>query len=352
MEAVYVYAGTFAPPTRGHLSIIRQAAAILPAVLVVCSENPNKTDRWFTSEECQAMFAGYLLPKNVTVLTLAEFKQLSPRKSAIVLIRGLRDASDCAQEQAVMILNRERFGITKYFYIFGVEKYRDVSSTAARRAAEQLDLRGLYRLVSPLVISALLEKVLRARNIFLVVGQPGSGKSTFLDILASIDANNHCIKTDEFNQQLRPMLQARLGEGDLVKLATEDEASLKKAIVGPWFELLVEALRAVPAGANVFVEVAYGLQVDKLIFRFLGGKVIYLGCGDDSRNLVRVIARGTPELAGFIAKIPGRAETISLAKKYKLALGIIDTDCSLETLRLKAGQINSLITGGNHVYDL
>ncbi|MEI6379215.1 MAG: adenylyltransferase/cytidyltransferase family protein [Candidatus Falkowbacteria bacterium] len=352
MEAVYVYAGTFAPPTRGHISIIRQAAAILPALLVVCSENPNKTDKWFTPDQCKAMFAGYSLPRNVTVLTLAEFKQLSPRKSSIVLIRGLRDASDCAQEQAVMMLNREQFGITKYFYIFGADKYRDVSSTAARQAAEQLDLRSLYRLVSPLVISALLEKVLRARNIFLVVGQPGSGKSTFLDMLHQLDGQNYVIKTDEFNKQLRPLLQAQLGEGDLIKLATDDEARLKKAIVGPWFELLRAALRTVPAGANVLVEVAYGLQTDKLILRFLGGKVIYLGCGDDRRNLERVIARGTPELAGFISRIPGRAETMSLAKKYKLALGIIDTDCSLETLRLKAGQVNSLITGGKNVYDL
>lgn len=353
MKPVYVYPGTFSPPTFGHLNIVRQAAILFPEVIILCSENPEKKEVWFTPEECKELWETYALPKNVKTMTQAEFKRSFTKKTDMIIIRGLRNANDLEQEARVMLLNKNRFGIKKYFYIFGPKKNQNISSSRVRQESASLNLKDLSRQVSPLVISALLEKVLRTKNIFLVVGRPGSGKSTLLKILGQINPNNYCVNTDDFNQQLKPLLIEKFGEEDLIKIALKDEEKMKKVITKPWFELLTNSLKHAPAGSNIFIEIAYGLQTDKLMFRFVGGRIIYIGCNDEKRNLERVINRGTPQLAEFIQKIPDHEQTIKIAKRYRLSVSYINTDCSLKDLLKKTKEINNLISGGlKNVYDL
>lgn len=353
MKPVYVYPGTFSPPTFGHLSIARQAAAIFSEVIILCSENPGKKGVWFTPKECQELWKTYSLPKNIKVMTQEEFKALSIKRTDLIIIRGLRNANDLEQEKEVMLLNRNRFGVKKYFYIFSPDKNQGISSSRVRQEATSLNLKNLSRQVSPLIISALLEKVLQAKNIFLIVGRPGSGKSTLLKMLSQMDSNNYWINTDDFNQKLKPLLVEKFGEEDLIKVALKDEEKMKRIIANPWFELLASSLKCIPAGSNIFIEIAYGLQDDKLMFRFVGGKIIYIGCNDEKRNRKRVIKRGTPQLAEFIQKIPDRAQTIKIAKRYRLSVSYINTDCSLKDLLKKTKEINNLISGGlKYVYDL
>lgn len=88
------------------------------------------------------------------------------------------------------------------------------------------------------------------------------------------------------------------------------------------------------------------------MFRFVGGKIIYIGC-DEKQNLERVISRGTPQLSKFIQKIPNRKETVKIAEKYQLSASYIDTNCSLDILYKKTKTINNLILGGlKNAYDL
>ena len=222
-------------------------------------------------------------------------------------------------------------------------KYIDTDSLVARQAANELNFKILSHLSPPLVISALLERALKVKNIFLVVGKPGSGKSSFLKYLNCINPNNYWINTDDFNHKLKPLLIAKFGKVDLIKIASSNDKAVQKIIVKPWLELLKTALRDVPAKSNVFIEVAYGLQADKELFRFVGGKIIYMGCTDENDNLKRVIKRGFPQLAKFIAKIPGKAETIKIAQRYNLKLSLINTDGSLTTLKNKDKKLNNLI---------
>jgi pantetheine-phosphate adenylyltransferase len=160
MKTTYVYPGTFSPPTFGHLSITRQAAKIFPEIIILCSENPDKKDIWFTPDECKELWETYKLPKNVKVMTQPEFRCLAIKMADIVIVRGLRSEGDLEQEKKVMILNKEKFGIKKYFYIFGPNKNRDISSSKARQAAANLDLRNLSRQVSRLTIDVILEKIM------------------------------------------------------------------------------------------------------------------------------------------------------------------------------------------------
>jgi len=286
-------------------------------------------------------------------MTLAEFKCLGIRTERLVIIRGLRNMNDYEEEKKVIEFNFSHFGVNKYFYILSTTKHREISSSKVRENALNLNLKNLARQASPLVITAVLEKALSAKNIFLVVGQTGAGKSTFLNILEKVNPNNYWLNTDNFNKQLRPLLVEKFSEEDLIKLALEDETKIKKAIIKPWFTLLKKALHAIPKDANIFVEVPYALQSDKLMFRFLGGKIIYVGCENEEQNLERVIKRGTPQLAEFIKKIPDRGETIMIAEKYRLLPSFVNTNCTLEELFAKTKLINDLISGGlKNVYDL
>jgi pantetheine-phosphate adenylyltransferase len=157
MKTIYVYPGTFSPPTLGHLNIVRQAAAIFPELIIICSENPDKKEVWFSPDECRALWHGYSLPKNVRVMTLSEFRTLKIKESQIVIIRGLRNASDFDSEKKVMALNKEA-GVNKFFYIFGAKKFQNISSSRVRAESQKSNWKNLSRQVSLPVITALRTK--------------------------------------------------------------------------------------------------------------------------------------------------------------------------------------------------
>ena len=130
------------------------------------------------------MWKSYELPKNVDILTFQEFKDKKINPKDIVMIRGLREDYDFEAENKVAISSKNNFGINKLFYIFSEEQEKDISSSKARKSAETLNLNDLSKCVSPLVMTAMLKKVLKIKDIYLFVGPPGGGKSTILKELA------------------------------------------------------------------------------------------------------------------------------------------------------------------------
>lgn len=337
----FIYPGSFSPPTFGHLEIIRKAAEIFPKILVVCSRNRSKK-YWFTEQECANLWTGYSLPDNVSVTTFTEVVESGIDLKETVMVRGLRGETDSEEEKRVMIENWKKFGLNKFFFIITDEAYRHVSSSAARQAAEELDWQTLAKNCSPLAVSALLEKVHGFEHLFLVVGRPGSGKSTFVKSLVESDERNIRIDTDDFNHRLRPELERLFGTSDLATIALHDEESLKAAIAKPWFAMLTEAVKSVPAESRVFVEVPYGLQADKQMFRYLGGKVIYVGC-DEKENYERVAARGTIQLQEFVKRIPGWEETLAIAEENRLFLCRIKTDGEISQTIEAAFRFNQVL---------
>jgi len=348
MKPYFIYPGTFCPPTYGHLYVVREACKVFPQVTILCSENEDKKDnRWFTPDECKAMWQAYKLPKNVEVMTLKEFMASKFKKAKITMIRGIRGHEDLEHETKVMELNTREFGINQYFYIHAPLSKCKISSSRTRAYATELDLEKLSKLVAPGIVSKLLAHVLEVKKVFIVAAKPGSGKSTFLQKLHELDSCNYFINTDDFNHQLRDFLREKSSEPDLIKLATEDEAKLKHLIKKPWFDLLATALKQAPKNGHIFVEVPYCMQSDKRMYRFLGANIIYVYC-DEAKLRYRVIKRGTPEILPFIEKIPGVHETREICERENLRLQVIDANQGIAELEEAAKNFHQQLQGENY----
>ncbi|MFC1598493.1 adenylyltransferase/cytidyltransferase family protein [Patescibacteria group bacterium] len=158
MKSVYVYPGSFCPPTKGHVHVMEKVSQLFPEIIVLCSVNPNKYGQWFTQEECKSLWHSYQLPSNVRVETFADFSQQGIDFSRIIMIRGIRHELDMQEEKGVMLLNIREFGLDKFFFQICEPEFREISSTKARRAALDRDYKKLQKMVSPEVFNSLLVK--------------------------------------------------------------------------------------------------------------------------------------------------------------------------------------------------
>ncbi|MCK5490244.1 MAG: adenylyltransferase/cytidyltransferase family protein [Candidatus Pacebacteria bacterium] len=338
MNYIYVIPGTYSPPTKMHNWLIEKAAEMFPreTIHIVCSINPEKKP-WFAPEECKIMWEeSFDLPSNVKVTTLGEMLTVDFDYSKVIMIRGVRNSKESFEEEAdVMLLNAEKYGITNFIHIVGNEKYAHISSSKVRELAAELRLEELSEYVPPLVISRLLEKVLEIKNLFLVIGKSGSGKSTYLKMLVNENSQNVHINTDEFNKKLRPLLEERFPNQNLVQIAIEKEEEFLEIIRIPWINLLKKALQNLPKDSNAYVEIPYGLQDTKRFWNYLGGKVIYIGPKENEERIIekRNKKRGTEYLLPLAQTIPGWNGTMELANKYNLRLMQINTGGNLKNLK-------------------
>lgn len=343
MQTKFVFPGSFSPPTYGHLRVVQMAAEVLPFLTVVCSRNPSK-DYWFSEDECAKLWSGYELPGNVDVTTFTRISREKIDFNNLVMVRGLRSSLDLKDEAKVLDYNLQNLKITKYFYLVTEYEYCDVSSSEARKAAHNLDLPKLSRVAAPRVVGALLEKVVKAKNIIMVVGRPGGGKSVILEKLESLNPSNVWINTDDFNHVLRPKVWEAFPNEDLTTVALNKPEELKEVIGKLWLSLLAERLRQTGINSSVFVEVPYGLRNDMKIFRYLTDKVLYIGCNERDHK-ARILERGTPEHLPFVANIPGPLESKAIADNEKLRFFAVDTSGQERSLEL-ASFIDRLVKKG------
>ena len=111
-----LFAGSFHPPTKGHLDIIKRSASLYDKVYVAVMYNAEKKYTLSADERIgllQKMTAGM---ENVFIVSdtglTAEFaKTLDCR----VLIRGLRNSQDFEYEKPIADANKQIFGIETMF---------------------------------------------------------------------------------------------------------------------------------------------------------------------------------------------------------------------------------------------
>lgn len=133
---IAVYAGTFDPPTLGHLSVIERAASLFDRLWIVVAKNPDKQPL-FSDAERLLMLAELAAPwPHVSVeRTDGYVVGLARQLGARYLVRGVRGATDIEGEIALSRLNSELAPEIETVFVPARSGLSDVSSSRLKQLA-------------------------------------------------------------------------------------------------------------------------------------------------------------------------------------------------------------------------
>lgn len=152
-----VFAGSFDPPTNGHLDIIQRASKLFESIDIVVSINPEKKYMFNDDERISMMQELIKDYKNVTVhgykgLIVNYCKQVNAK----VLIRGIRSSNDFGYEFDLALMNQNLNPEIETVFFQTKEKYAIVKSSSIKQLAQ---FGGdISRMVPKIVEDALKDK--------------------------------------------------------------------------------------------------------------------------------------------------------------------------------------------------
>jgi len=133
---VALYAGTFDPITRGHLSVVERAARLFERLVVVVAVNPDKQPL-FSTEERVDMIREVVAPfRNVeTTCTGGYIVHLAAACEARYLVRGVRGHTDVEGEIALANMNHDLAPDIETVFIPAHPELSEVSSSKLKELA-------------------------------------------------------------------------------------------------------------------------------------------------------------------------------------------------------------------------
>ncbi len=165
---IALYAGSFDPPTLGHLDVINRARRLFDRIVVGIGENPDKEPMLSADVRLR------LLQASVAEM-LAETPDGAPVDVAIyggltvdfardvgatALLRGIRNVTDLATECQMAIANRQVANVESVFVITD-ERYGFTSSSLIRQIVE---LGGDIEKLASIVPAAVLGELRKSRQ--------------------------------------------------------------------------------------------------------------------------------------------------------------------------------------------
>ncbi len=161
MIKIAVCAGSFDPPTEGHLNIIRRALKLFDKVIVVVAVNSQKKSV-FTTEERIALLKDLLKGEKGVEVDSFENKLLvdyARSKKAQVILRGLRTIQDYEYEFQMALANKQIAPEIETVFMMTESPFSHVSSSITK---EIVSLGGSGEgMLPPLVEKKLKEKFKR-----------------------------------------------------------------------------------------------------------------------------------------------------------------------------------------------
>jgi pantetheine-phosphate adenylyltransferase len=160
MLVTALYAGSFDPPTLGHLDVIASAMAFCDRLVVAIGVHPGKVPL-LTAPEREALIRS-ICPRassgpSLDVVTFAGLAVEAARQAgASLLIRGLRDATDFDYEMQMAGTNAAMAPEIRTIFIPASPGVRHITATLVRQIAA---LGGdISPFVPPEVVSPLMGK--------------------------------------------------------------------------------------------------------------------------------------------------------------------------------------------------
>lgn len=127
-------AGTFDPPTLGHLDLILRASKLCEILVVAIGKNPEKKGFIFNEDERKRFLQEmtHHSPQIQVTMFQGLVTEFAKQEGVDVLIRGVRSSSDLEKEQQMAWANRELTGIETLFLL---AEQKAISSTLIRELA-------------------------------------------------------------------------------------------------------------------------------------------------------------------------------------------------------------------------
>jgi pantetheine-phosphate adenylyltransferase len=153
---IAVYAGSFDPPTNGHLDVVERAAMLFAKVVVAIGVNPSRTPL-FSMEERRDLLAQVCARfSNVTVDTFGGLLVDHARQiGARVIVRGLRAGTDFEYELQIAHANADLCPDVDTVFLPTRTHYGFISASLVREIARH---GGDVSRYAPDVVSQALKK--------------------------------------------------------------------------------------------------------------------------------------------------------------------------------------------------
>ncbi len=140
---VAIYAGTFDPITRGHLSVLERVSGLFDRLVVLVAVNPAKSPLFSELERVELIAEATAALPGVCVASTSEWVAAYARRvGAQWLIRGVRDTTDITSEHQLACLNQQIAPELTTLFVPAEAQLASVSSTRLKqlaRAGEPLD---------------------------------------------------------------------------------------------------------------------------------------------------------------------------------------------------------------------
>jgi pantetheine-phosphate adenylyltransferase len=156
-----VFAGSFDPPTHGHIDLIERSRRLFDKTIVAVGRNPEKKPMFSQDERVDLLRALVSADEDIEVeayegLTMDYVRQ----RGADLIVKGIRDGEDLRNELRQANVNMLA-GDVETVFLFTTDQTALISSTLIRQICEMGGLTGehLSRLVPPLVLKRLQEKL-------------------------------------------------------------------------------------------------------------------------------------------------------------------------------------------------
>ncbi len=158
---VAVFAGTFDPPTNGHLDIIQRSRRLFDKTIIAVGVNPEKKPLFSTAERVDMLHellgdAEDVEVESYTGLTMDYVQQIG----ADVIVKGIRDSEDMRSELRQANVNMIA-GDVETVFLFTTDQTALISGTLIRQIAEMGGLSGgrIERLIPRKVAQRLRKKL-------------------------------------------------------------------------------------------------------------------------------------------------------------------------------------------------
>lgn len=154
-----VYAGSFDPPTNGHLWMISEAQQLFDELIVAIGINPEKKST-YSLEERKQMLESIVVPfKNVRITSFENEFLVNYAHSiqAPFIIRGIRSGADYEYERAIRYINADLQPSIQTIFLMPPREIAEISSTMVKGLVGP---NGWRNIIHRYVPQAVYEKIL------------------------------------------------------------------------------------------------------------------------------------------------------------------------------------------------